>query len=473
MDDYRLMADAIEAEIRDGRMRAGTRLAPQREFARTRGIATSTAARVYQELVRRGLVAGEIGRGTFVLPGLTTRPPRRASAPRAESWAEPREWSGTQGYATQGHATQGWSGAEPVDLEANFPVLAEQADLISAVLADLIRPDALVPTLEPTGPGGQAHDRAIASDFLARGPWTPDPDTILFTGSGRQAIAAAVAALVGTGQRLGVEEYTYPVVKSIAARLGVTLVPITMDGDGMVPEDLATVHRTTPLGAVYLQSALHNPLGVTMSPGRRAEIAATLAALNLTAIEDGVNCFLQEETPIVALAPAHTVYVDSLSKRVAAGLTVGMMIAPRHLRDGITTAIRSGTWTANGFGLAASTTLMADGTVARIVAMKREDASRRQRIVLDRLAGFHLRADPRAYHSWWELPPPWQAETFVSAAARHGISISPAAAFAVAPGRAHAVRLSNSSPTMEMLTEALDVLAGLARTTPEDASPHY
>lgn len=51
------------------------------------------------------------------------------------------------------------------------------------------------------------------------------PRQLLFAGNGRQAIAAAVAALVPAGERLGVEALTFPVVKGIAARLGVTLVP--------------------------------------------------------------------------------------------------------------------------------------------------------------------------------------------------------------------------------------------------------
>jgi len=35
-------------------------------FAYERNIATSTASRVYAELLRRGLVVGEVGRGTFI-----------------------------------------------------------------------------------------------------------------------------------------------------------------------------------------------------------------------------------------------------------------------------------------------------------------------------------------------------------------------------------------------------------------------
>lgn len=80
MDDYRAIADDLAAAITAGRLRPGDRLPPLRRFARDRQIASSTAARVYGELSRRGLTVGEVGRGTFV----------RSAAPAADpALAEP------------------------------------------------------------------------------------------------------------------------------------------------------------------------------------------------------------------------------------------------------------------------------------------------------------------------------------------------------------------------------------------------
>jgi DNA-binding transcriptional MocR family regulator len=113
----------------------------------------------------------------------------------------------------------------------------------------------------------------------------------------------------------------------------------------------------------------------------------------------------------------------------------------------------------------------ADGTVEKIVAAKRADAAARQRLVAERLAGFAVQADPGAFHCWWELPEPWRAETFVAAAARLGMAVTPAAAFAVGPGRApNAVRLAVSSPPVDVLAATLDTLATLARSRPEDTT---
>ncbi len=78
MRDYRTVADEVAAEIERGVLEPGRRLPPQREFAHQRGIAASTASCVYAELTRRGLVIGEVGRGTFVL----NAPARVRSCPR-------------------------------------------------------------------------------------------------------------------------------------------------------------------------------------------------------------------------------------------------------------------------------------------------------------------------------------------------------------------------------------------------------
>jgi DNA-binding transcriptional MocR family regulator len=283
----------------------------------------------------------------------------------------------------------------------------------------------------------------------------------LFAGNGRQALAAAIGSLVPVGGRLGVEALTYPVIRGIAARLGIVLVPLAMDSDGLLPDAVRAAGR---LDAVYVQPALHNPLGTTMPEGRRAELAAVLDELDLPAVEDTIYAFLREgPAPFVTHAPDRTILVDSLSKRVAPGLTLGFVVAPAPRRDGVAAALRSGGWAPQGFALEVATRLAAGGVVARLEAGKRAAAAERQALVAERLAGFTVRADPAAYHCWWELPAPWRAETFVAAAARRGIAVTPAAAFAIGPAHApNAVRLA-LAPPVPVLAAALDVLAGLAR----------
>ncbi|MEV0369442.1 PLP-dependent aminotransferase family protein [Streptomyces sp. NPDC050636] len=553
--DYQRIADAVAADIAAGRLRPGDRLPTQRDFARGRRIANSTATRVYRELARRGLTVGEVGRGTYV------RAAQHAPGPALAEPAAPA--AGTR-----------------VNLELNYPVVPEQAALLAEGITPLLRPDALEAAMGPVGPAGTPAARTAAAALLDRTGLAADPDRILFAGNGRQAVAGTVAALVPPGGRLGVEAFTYPLVKAIAARIGVTLVPLATDEYGLRPDAVRAAHRSAPLCAVYLQPTLHNPLGVTMPAQRRTELTETLRELDLWAVEDAIWSFLQEDVeaggkaeeggegeggdthpevfhaaygadpaggpglpfslppaglagmgatpgipgapgmqhaplmhpapvsplapfapgvplsaglplppgvpfppglpllPLAALAPERTFLVDSFSKRLAPGLTVGLVLAPGPLTDKVAAALRSGGWTAGGFALEAVTRWLADGTVDRIVRAKRRDAAVRQARVREHLEGFDVRTDPRSYCAWWQLPDGWRAESFLAAAARRGIAVTPATAFAVAPEGTqaaapapNAVRLGLAGAPLELLPYALSTLAAIARGTPEDALP--
>ncbi|MFE5714801.1 PLP-dependent aminotransferase family protein [Streptomyces sp. NPDC056501] len=439
MEEYRRIADRVEAAVRDGRLRPGDRLPPQRVFARRHRIANSTAIRVYGELARRGLAVGEVGRGTFV----------RAAPP------------------LPGPALAEATGAAPVDLQLNYPVAEGQSELMARALAALARPDVLAEAVSgPAAATGTPEAREAAASVLARPGWAPDPESVLFAGNGRQAIAAALSALVPPGGRLGVEALTYPLVKAVADRLGIRLVPLALDAEGVRPEALAATHRATPLAAVYLQPTLHNPLSATAGEGRRAELAELLRRLDLPAVEDTTWAFLVPDAPapLAAFAPERVLLVDSLSKRLAPGLTVGYLVVPARLRAAAGEALRSGAWTAGGLALAAATRWAGDGTVAEAVAAKRADTAARHALVLRHLGGHAVRTSPHAYYCWWELPAPWRAETFAAAAAeRAGVAVTPGSAFAVGPGTApDAIRVGLASPPRAVLDGALGRLAALA-----------
>ena len=112
--EYLKLADAIAAEIADGTLKPGDRLPPQRNFAYERKIAVSTAGRVYAELLRRGLVVGEVGRGTFI------------SGDARRGVAAPSEPRGIR-----------------IDFEFNYPMLPDQTALIAKSLDGLEKPAAL------------------------------------------------------------------------------------------------------------------------------------------------------------------------------------------------------------------------------------------------------------------------------------------------------------------------------------------
>jgi DNA-binding transcriptional MocR family regulator len=131
--------------------------------------------------------------------------------------------------------------------------------------------------------------------------------------------------------------------------------------------------------------------------------------------------------------------------------------------------VRSGGWIASGYAFAAAQRMMADGTANELVRLKRTDARQRQQMAVQRLAGFELQTNPKSYHLWLTLPPHWRSQTFVAAAARRDIALTPSSTFAVSPGHApNAIRLALAAPPVDQLDAALRTLAGILSTNEED-----
>src|SRR5947208_13699565 len=101
--------------------------------------------------------------------------------------------------------------------------------------------------------------------------------------------------------------------------------------------------------------------------------------------------------------------------------------------------------------------------------LKRIDAARRQQTAARLLAGYQLSAVPPSYHLWLTLPAHWRSQTFVAAAARRGIALTPSSTFAIAHGHApNAVRLALAPPSLEQFDSGLRTIVSLRGTTEED-----
>ena len=124
---YLLLVQSLTEAIASGQLPEGSRLPTHRDLADRLAVTVGTVSRAYGEAARRGLVSGEVGRGTFV----------RRQVPRYE--ARP--------------------GAAPglVDLSSNHPPLLEDRALKDAVergLLDLVKRDELHALLDYPADGG-------------------------------------------------------------------------------------------------------------------------------------------------------------------------------------------------------------------------------------------------------------------------------------------------------------------------------
>jgi len=435
---YRAIAEALAEDIGRGVLSAGTRLPTHRDLAWRLKVTVGTVSRAYAEAERRGLIAGEVGRGTFV------RAPASAAPPRYD--VEPR-------------------GNDYVDLNIHRPRVPEEATLLADALKELARSAEAASLMEYQPHAGMAAEREAGAAWIARssGLAASAAQTVLACG-GQHAMAVVLAAATRPGDSVAVEALTYPGICAAAALLHVNIVPLALDEQGAVPESFAALCRAGRVRAAYLLPTLQNPTASTMPVERRQAIAELAQRHGVLLIEDDAYGFLRERPlpPLAAFAPDHAFYFTSTSKSLIPGLRVGYVHCPLALVDRVVAAVRATTYTAPPLMARIASRWITDGTADTLVAAKRAETARRRQLARRLLDGLDYRGSPESAHLWLSLPEPWQADDFAAAAHRRGVGVAPASAFAATRQVANALRLCiGTPPTLADLERGLHRLRDL------------
>lgn len=430
---YKLLVDKLADDIREGRLRPGTRLPTHRELARREGIALVTATRVYAELQAMGLVSGETGRGSFVKEPL----------PRG-----------------QGIDLHAWN-ADMIDLSFNYPSAPGQTDLLRSALRGLAAGGDLESLLRYQPHGGREHERAIVARHLARRGLAASSGDALIVSGAQHGLTIAAMTLFEPGDVVAVDALTYPGFKLAAEVNRLELVPVPAAGNGPDLDALRALCKRRRVRGIYAMPTLHNPLGWVIDEARRRDLVALARQHGLVIIEDAAYAFLAKDAPpaLAALAPETTVHVASLSKSVATGLRVGFVRAPREWVARLERGIRATTWNTPAAMTAIACGWLEDGTVARLEAEKRRDARRRQGLVAA-ILGEHPRVGhPASYFVWLPLAQEARADAIAMALMRERISVSTAVPFATTAQVPHAIRLALGSVDIATLERALRTTA--------------
>jgi DNA-binding transcriptional MocR family regulator len=436
---YRAIADALADDVRVGRLAPGARLPTHRDLAYRLGVTTGTVTRAYAEAERRGLIGGEVGRGTYV------RPAERPPAPLPEPRDAPPD-----GFVDLSGGRPPPIGVEGLLAEAAAQVAA-QADF-----GELLR-------YQPHA-GMHAH-RAAGAAWLRRSGVAADADRVVVCSGGQNAIALSLMATATAGDTILVEELTYPGLKVAAAMLGLKLHPVAMDAHGVIPDALEAACRAAGAArAFYTTPTLHNPTQAVLPEGRRREVLAIARAHRLAVIEDDVFGFLCADgpPPLAALDPEQVIYATSLTKSVAPGLRVGYVTAPRHLLDRVTQAIRAVSWMTSPLTAELARALIESGAAEDVARRHREEVAARQAVATEILGANAAGMPDGASCVWLRLPEPWRRESFAAELLRRGVKVVPADVFIVGRGQApQAVRVSLTSPSRADLRRGLEAIAEL------------
>jgi DNA-binding transcriptional MocR family regulator len=393
---YLQIVGALEQDIANGMLAPGARLLPHRDMAERLQLSVGTVARAYDEAERRGLISGEVGRGTFVLDETSQSKP---SARRRK----------------------------PLNLSLNAPPATGEAELIAETLAEIATGsdiDHLLPYLQHQG--AERH-RDILANWLSRQAAPARADELFVTHGAQHAISIAVGLLAGRGDPVLAENLTYSGLRTLASHEGYQLRGVLMDQYGLIPDELNRAFRETGARLIYCMPTLQTPTGSTMPPERRDEIVEIVRSHDAYLIEDDAYGFLCEKpiAPLFARMPERSFYIVSFAKSLAPGLRVGAMLAPPPFRDRCINAIRSTGWMATPIMVEVVARLIESGQLEVQVRRKRETARHRHAMATRILTGrIPVYAATPAFHVWLPMPPGRTTTSLIAEAAIADITIA-------------------------------------------------
>ena len=439
---YLAIADVIADEVAAGRLHAGDRLPPQRSLAKRLGVDFTTVARGYVEAQKRGLVESRVGSGTFVT----------AARPRAAAPSRP----------------------QLVDLSMNLPPEPEDEALVGLMregLAEISRD--LVALLRYQGFGGAQADKDAASAWLGRRALVPSQDRVFVTPGAHPALVGIFSTLCEPGDTVLCEAITYPGVRAIAAQLGLRLVGLPMDADGVTPDAFAEACARHAPKAIYLNPTLQNPTTLTIPEDRRAALAEVARGYQTPIVEDDAYGFIPTTkiSAFAAIAPDLTWHVAGLAKCIGAGLRAAYVVAPSaRAAWPFAAALRAGNVMASPLTVALATRWIEDGTADIMLRFIRAETAARQNLAAEILPKGSFRADPLSFNLWVPLPAPWGRAAFVAHMNGAGLGVVASDAFTADGAPREAVRVCLGGPTTRaQVASALEFMAHALEEAPEIA----
>ncbi|OAE48391.1 PLP-dependent aminotransferase family protein [Agrobacterium tumefaciens] len=422
------LLEALSEDILAGILAGGERLPPHRELAWTLGLGVGTVTKAYAVLERRGLARSIKGRGTFVAT-----------------------------LQAQSQAT--------IDFSVNTipPMLSDR--LLARTLSTVSRKiDTQHVQLRPPLAGHDAHRRIFGKWLESLGIFV-EPNRIMLTGSGQQALWLAFDTLCGGRGLIITERLSYPGAVALARHRGHPIAGVEIDAEGMIPHDLARVlddaNNQGGRRLVYTTPSLQNPTTATMSLSRRQEIIEICHQRDVLIVEDGVYTLGHnpDYPPLVTLAPEAVFHVTSLSKTLTSGLRLGVLVLPEKWVASAEEALQIIPLAASPLDYSLLEEWFSSGVVEATRTSLRAEASRRAHLAASLFSHREIVTNPAAFHAWVPMPHA-QAEAFVSSAEMMGVIITPPDAMrANRQDELTGIRLCLGGPSFDELSRGLSVLA--------------
>lgn len=296
-------------------------------------------------------------------------------------------------------------------------------------------------------------------------------DEILMTSGSLQGMDLINSALLSPGDTIVMEEANYGGVFSRMKRLGVKMVGVPLDDDGMRMDGLSSALDDLKAKGVrpkyiYTVPTVQNPTATVLSEERRREMIRLAAAHDVPIFED--DCYADltwdgTRPPAVhALdTDGRVIYIGSFSKSLAPALRVGYVIAPWPvLAKLLPLKTDAGSGAVEQMMLAEYCPKHFDGQMARQrVALKDKLENLTEALAAEFGTAAEFAAPKGGIFLWVKLPEQVDTTRLAEVAGKAGIAINPGREWSIAPDAGRAIRICYANPSKETTRAGIAKLA--------------
>lgn len=443
---YISIAKCLENDINNGILMAGCKLPPQRVIANYLGICHSTMTRAYKLCEEKGLIKGIIGKGTFV-----------------------NSYAGLpQDVLTNANHSK------VIEMGMVLP-LYECNNLIESFLKEVYPVIDYDFILKYVPPEGHIKHRYVAAKWLKRFNVDYSPEQIMITSGSQNALSVILISLFEKGTRIIVDDYTYTGIKSLAKLLGIILVPVKSNENGIDIHDLKkTCIREKPKG-IYLIPDCHNPTSVIMSRKKRMEVARIIDEYNLLLIEDSPFRFSVQENmpPISHFVSDSSIYIAGTSKSLSPTFRISYIASPRKYIKQLIRGINNLIWMASPINSEIITQLLSSSKYDQIVTAKRLIIRERNKLVDNILCDYTLIPNETSLFRYLILPQSISDKDIELACLVKGVQVFSSKRFSVSTHpHKNGIRLSISGPqNIEELRKGLLIIRDVLKLSEMAINP--
>ena len=407
-------------QVLDGQLPVGTQLPAERELAEALGVSRTLIGAALDRLREGGLVASRRGAGSWI------------TAPR------------TGAIDPAVHA-----GEDLIDLARASPPAVPR---LSAAVDAARR--ALTAELGGTGYAGLGLPvlrERVAQRYTERGLPT-SPAQVMITNGAHHAFVLALRMLAGPGDRVLVEQPTYPNSLEAIRAAHALPVPVAMTEEGWDFDGIEAVLRQASPRLGFLIVDFQNPTGWRMDGEGRERLGRMFARARTPLVLDETLAELDLGNAAAPTPLASAILLGSCSKSHWGGLRIGWIRAAEDVLARLSST---------RFGVDLGSPVFEQLVLAELLTeslQRRRDEIRAQRDALaaalrDYCPDWTFRVPDGGLSLWCKLSEPMSTRLAV-AAASHGVQLAPGSRFGAHGGLERWLRLPYAQPS-DRLVEAV------------------